>query len=337
MDNGANPLSGEDALIARYFRPLAAALPGAAQLRDDAAVIFPPQGEELVVTADLLIAGVHFFPDDDPADIAYKALAVNVSDLAGKAARPLAYSLALALPRATPEDWIAAFARGLAQAQEAFGIVLSGGDTAASPGGPAVISVTALGAVPKDSAPRRSGAKPGDGLYVSGTIGDAALGLKVRRGGAAPPGWPIDDEARGYLLGRYLRPEPRLALREALLAHASAAMDVSDGLALDCARLCSASETGGLVEAERVPLSSAAQALVAGDPALLEALLSGGDDYEILAAVPPAHEAAFAQAALAAGVAVARIGSIREGAGVVFRDAEGKALSLSRLGYDHFA
>jgi thiamine-monophosphate kinase len=331
----ALPLN-EDSLIARHFAPLAASFPGAAGLKDDAAAFAPPPGADLVVTTDALVADVHFFADDDPADIAFKALAVNVSDLAAKAAQPIAYSLALVLPRGMPEPWIAGFAAGLAQAQEAFGIGLSGGDTTTSPGGPLMLSVTAFGHVPAGRMIPRGGARVGDSLYVSGTIGDAALGLKLRAGGLDTQGWPLGDTGRRFLVVRYLRPEPRLALRDALLAHASAAMDVSDGLAIDCGRMCRASGVSAIVESGEVPLSGTASAVLKGGGARLEDLLSGGDDYEILASIPPGKENAFERAAEAVGVTVTRIGRVTDGdGGLVMLDADGAPLTLSRLGYDH--
>ena len=330
--------SGEDGLIARYFAPLARGFPGAFGLLDDAAVIAPPDGEALVVTTDALIAGVHFLPDDRPADIAYKALAVNVSDLAAKAARPLAYSLALALPRGWREEWLAGFADGLREAQAAFGIALCGGDTTVSPAGPLMVAITAFGSVPLGAMVRRGGARAGDGLYVSGAIGDAALGLKLRRGDADTLGWPLDDAARGTLIGRYLRPEPRLGLRAALLAHASAAMDVSDGLVMDCARMCAASGVGCRIEARQVPLSPAGQMLIASDPGVFERALTGGDDYEILAAIPPGEAPAFEAAASAVGIRVTRIGVFGEhGAALSVIGADGAPMSFAKPGYDHMA
>ncbi|WP_088346172.1 MULTISPECIES: thiamine-phosphate kinase [Rhodomicrobium] len=335
---GGGPVFSEDSLIARHFRPLAAGFPGALDLRDDAASFGVPEGSELVVTTDALIAGVHFFADDAPADIAFKALAVNVSDLAAKAAAPLAYSIALALPRGASEDWIAGFAGGLGEAQAAFGIALSGGDTTVSPNGPLMVAVTAFGSVPAGRMVRRGGAQAGDHLYVSGSIGDAALGLALRRGDAESRGWPLDEAARAELITRYLRPAPRLALRAALLAHASAAMDVSDGLAIDCARLCAASGVDGRIEAASVPLSAPAQSLIAAHPALLETALTGGDDYEILAAIPEAQHAAFSDAAAKAGIRVTRIGAIGgPGGALTLSDPDGRPLALARTGYDHLA
>ena len=332
--------AGEDAVIARYFRPLAAGFPGAFDLKDDAAVITPPEGADLVVTTDALIAGVHFFADDTPADIAFKALAVNVSDLAAKAAAPLAYSLALALPRGTSEDWLRGFAEGLRVGQAQFGIALSGGDTTVSPSGPLMIAITAFGTVPRGCMVRRGGARAGDSLYVSGTIGDAALGLKWRR---------RDEDAVGRyqsaisipmlhdLIARYLRPDPRVGLRDALRAHASAAMDVSDGLVIDCGRMCAASGVDAVIEAGKVPLSAAAGAVLNAQSGLLETVITGGDDYEILCAIRPGEEAAFEEAARAAGVAVTRIGAFVKGTGkLTVLAADGRPLALARTGYDHF-
>ncbi len=328
----------EDDLIARYFRPLAENFPGAFGLQDDAAVIEPPPGTDLVITTDAIIAGVHFFPDDAPVDIAYKALAVNVSDLAAKAANPIAYSLALLLPAGTSEAWIAAFAGGLREAQSAFAIALSGGDTTVSLAGPLMISVTAFGSVPRGKMVRRGGASAGDGLYVSGSIGDAALGLRLRLNDSDAQGWQLDAAARQQLLNRYLRPEPRLGLRAALLAYASAAMDISDGLVIDCARLCAASGVGGQIEAAKVPLSAPLRMLAATDKSILEIAITGGDDYEILAAVPKIHDAAFRTAASKAGIPVTRIGAIEGPGGALTVAAEdGLPMRLARRGYDHIA
>lgn len=327
---------GEDGVIARLFAPLAQGFPGALRLLDDAAVIQSTAGTDLVVTTDALIAGVHFLPDDTPADIAYKSLAVNVSDLAAKGAVPLAYSLALALPRGWREQWLAGFAEGLREAQEAFGIVLCGGDTTVSPAGPLMVSITAFGGVPRGKMVPRGGAQAGDSLYVTGTIGDAALGLKLRRGDVETQSWPLDDAARRHLIGRYLRPEPRLGLRDALLAHASAAMDISDGLVIDCARMCTASDVNGRIEALHVPLSSAVQILVSGDARILERVLTGGDDYEILAAVRPGEAQAFEAAALSAGIRVSRIGEFGTDRGnLSVVGPHGQPMSFTRSGYDH--
>jgi thiamine-monophosphate kinase len=332
---GEAPLS-EEALIARYFVPLAKDFPGAYGLRDDAAVIEPPSGHDLVVTTDALVAGVHFFPDDVPADIAWKALAVNVSDLAAKGATPLAYSLALALPPPPSAEFLAGFAAGLGEAQARFGTLLCGGDTT-STRGETMISITAFGTVPPGQALRRGNARPGDSLYISGTVGDAALGLKLRRGDAETAGWPVGEDARHWLIRRYLRPEPRLALAPALLAHASAAMDVSDGLGLDCRRLCIASGLAAKIEAAAIPFAAQTLPLVQS-PDLLRIAITGGDDYEILAAIRPGEEAAFETAAAIAGIPVTRIGVLAAGApAVTISAADGAPIDVGgHGGYEHF-
>ncbi|MBX2805510.1 MAG: thiamine-phosphate kinase [Hyphomicrobiales bacterium] len=330
-----SPLSEHD-LIARYFRPLADGVPGAIGLLDDAASFSIGSDEELVVTTDALVAGVHFFADDLAADIAWKALAVNVSDLAAKAACPLAYSLALALPRSVDEEWLKEFAQGLDAAQTAFGIGLSGGDTTVSPDGPLTLSVTAFGTVPNQRMVRRNGAKAGDTLYVTGTIGDSALGLKLRTGGSDASSWPLDEAQRQFLLNRYLRPAPPVTLRAALLAHASAAMDVSDGLAIDASRMCSASGLGARIDASAVPVSQPALQLIKAEIIGLDTLLTGGDDYEILAAIPLAAEAAFRSDAAAANIPIARIGQFFQDNELKVLDKKGKPLRLNSLGYDHF-
>src|SRR5579872_1211089 len=231
--------SAEDRLIARYFRPLATA-PGAFGLLDDAAALTPPPGSDLVLTTDGVIAGVHFFPDDPPAQIARKALRMNLSDLAAKGARPLGFLLSLALPSGIDETWIAAFAKGLGDDAERYGCPLYGGDTDHTPGLISV-SIAAFGAVSQGKMVRRSTAKPGDRIVVTGTIGDAALGVRLRRDRALAKTWQLDSSAISHLQARYLLPQPRTALTHAIAQHASAAIDVSDGLAGDLAKLCRAS------------------------------------------------------------------------------------------------
>jgi thiamine-monophosphate kinase len=326
----------EDTLIARYFRPLTMAFPGACDLRDDAATLTPPPNTDLVITTDALIADVHFFADDSPADIAYKALAVNVSDLAAKAADPIAYSLALVLPRGTSEDWVCAFAEGLGEAQAKFGIALSGGDTTVSRSGLLTIAITAFGTAPTGAIIRRGTAHPGDSLYVSGTIGDAAIGLKLRQKAPEATDWPLEATGLAALTARYLRPEPRLALRNALRMYASAAMDVSDGLVIDSTRLCAASKVSGTIEVEQIPFSLALASLITSDPTVLETAITGGDDYEVLAAIRAGEDSAFEKAAAQAGTVVTRIGNLTQGTGKLSVLTQGTPLQLSRSGYDHF-
>ncbi len=319
--------SPEDRLIARYFKPLANH-PGTFGFNDDCSAITPPAGHDLVLKTDGLIEGVHFFPDD-PADlVAKKALRVNLSDLAAKGARPLGFLLAIALRKGFSEDWLAAFARGLGEDADAYACPLLGGDTDSTPG-PISISISAFGALPSGTMVRRAGAKAGDHVFVSGTIGDAALGLRVRQGKLA--------DASGHLVSRYRVPQPRTVLAEIVRTLGSAAMDVSDGLAADLAKLCGTSGVSADIEVARVPLSDAASAAVAVEAALIEPVLTGGEDYEILCAVPSANAAAYAQAATAAGVAVTEIGRIVAGeAPPRFLDKAQQPLSFARTGWSHF-
>ena len=325
--------SAEDRLIARYFRPLATA-PGAFDLVDDAAALTPPPGCDLVLTTDGVIAGVHFFPDDPPESIGRKALRMNLSDLAAKGAKPIGFLLSVALPAGTDEAWIAAFAAGLGEDAARYGCPLFGGDTDQTPG-LASASIAAFGAVPHGRMVRRSTAKAGDCVIVTGTIGDAALGVKLRRDRKLAKSWRLTDAMVAHLERRYLLPEPRNALAEAMLHHAAAAMDVSDGLAGDLAKLCRASSVAAEIDVSRVPLSDAARTAVGAAPALIETVLSGGDDYEIVLTLAPDNLPAFRAAAKAAGVPVTEIGRVQAGEGARFvRD--GKALEFARASYSHF-
>ncbi len=325
--------SAEDRLIARYFRPLATA-PGALGLGDDAAVLTPPPGCDLVLKTDGVIAGVHFFPDDPPDGIGRKALRMNLSDLAAKGAKPIGFLLSVALPAATDEAWIAAFAAGLGDDAARYGCPLFGGDTDHTPG-PTSVSIAAFGAVPHGKMVRRSTAKVGDCVVVTGTIGDAALGVKLRRDRNLAQSWRLTEAMSAHLEWRYLLPEPRNALAEAVLHHAAAAMDVSDGLAGDLAKLCRASAVAAEIDVARVPLSEAVRAAVAADPGLIDTVLTGGDDYEIVLTLPPEKLPAFRAAAHEAGVAVTEIGYVQAGDGARFM-RDGKALAFVRASYSHF-
>ncbi len=314
-------LPGEFALIARHFRPLAG--PGALELRDDAAVIAPPPGWDLVLTVDAMVAGVHFLPDDPPDLIGRKLLRVNLSDLAAKGAVPLGYLMTVSAPRSTPDAFFANFAAGLAEDQAEFAITLLGGDTTSTPG-PISLSLTAIGHVATGAMVRRAGARPGDGIWVTGTIGDGALGLLVAQGKLCDP--------TGHLLDRYRLPRPRLGL--AIAGIASAAMDVSDGLVQDLGHLCRAGGLAAMVEAASVPLSAAARR---AGPEWLARCLTGGDDYELLLAVPHAKEAALAEASAKAGVAVTLIGAFQAGPPeVMVIGPDGAPLELGAAGWSHF-
>jgi len=326
-------VSAEDELIARYFKPLAKH-PGAFGFADDAAAITPPPGHDLVLKTDGLIAGVHFFPDDPAEGVGRKALRVNLSDLAAKGAAPLGFLLAIALPKDFSEQWLADFTRGLGEDADAYACPLLGGDTDSTPG-PTSISVAAFGVVPSGTMVKRSGAKAGDHVFVSGAIGDAALGLQARKGAAKS--WQLDPALRDHLVARYRVPQPRVALAEAMRAHASAAMDVSDGLVGDLAKLCAASKVSADVEVAHVPLSDAASGALAGDCNLITPILTGGEDYEILCTISPERVASFKAAAAKAGVPVTDIGRIIEGSKPPrFLNPEGQPLTFLHTAYSHF-
>ncbi|MGB9366098.1 MAG: thiamine-phosphate kinase [Xanthobacteraceae bacterium] len=326
-------VSAEDELIARYFKPLAKH-PGALGFTDDAAAITPPAGHDLVLKSDGLIAGVHFFSDDPAEGVGRRALRVNLSDLAAKGAAPLGFLLAIALPKDFSEDWLAGFTRGLGDDADAYGCPLLGGDTDSTPG-PISISVAAFGTVPSGTMVKRSGAKVGDHVFVSGTIGDAALGLRVRKDEAKS--WRLDPAMCEHLVSRYRVPQPRTVLAEALRVHANAAMDVSDGLVGDLTKLCTASNVSADIEVARVPLSDAASGALGSDCELIKPILTGGEDYEILCAIAPDRVVAFQNAAAQAGVAVADIGRIVEGtAPPRFLSPEGQPLTFLHTAYSHF-
>jgi len=327
--------SGEEAIIARYFRPLARH-PAAFGLIDDCAALALPAGSDLVLKTDAIVGDVHFFSDDPPDKVAQKALRVNLSDLAAKGAKPAGFLLALALPKGIGEDWLAAFARGLGKDAAAFRCPLLGGDTDRTPG-PVTIAITAFGTVPKGTMVRRAGARPGDRVVVTGTIGDAALGLASRLDPGAAARWALAPGEAAHLADRYLLPQPRNALAEALRRSASASIDVSDGLVGDLGKLCAASGVSADVEAARVPLSRAAQRALAAEPAEIERVLTGGDDYEIVCTVRPAKLAALRAAAARARVPVAEIGVITKGrAPVRFLDQTGEPVLFKTPSFSHF-
>jgi thiamine-monophosphate kinase len=324
--------SGEDSLIARYFRPLATD-PGAFDLNDDAATL-RPSGDDIVVTTDAIVEGVHFLPDDPSDTVARKALRVNLSDLAAKGATPAGFVLTLVL-RSADEAWLRPFAAALGEDAKQFDCPLLGGDTVSTPG-PLMISITAFGRVPVGKMVHRSGAKPGDRVLVTGTIGDAALGLAVLGGGKVHAAI-TDAAARDLLIGRYRVPQPRLALAEIVREYASAAMDVSDGLAGDLAKLCSVSGVSAVIDLDSIPVSDVAADLLSRGVVGMEALIAGGDDYEVLCTVADDRVEAFAQAAQRAGVALSSIGMVVAGsAAPKFLDGQGSEIVLKRRSYSHF-
>lgn len=322
---------GEFELIRRYFAPLAAGCAGALSLTDDVAFIAPRDGQDLIVTTDAVVESVHFLAGDPPDLIARKALRVNLSDLAAKGAVPCGYLLDLCLPDSIDEAWIAAFASGLAADQTTFDVQIMGGDTTRSPG-PLVIAITAFGHCPTGRMLRRSGARVSDDVWVTGTIGDAALGLMVHRGGLTD----LDGAERTSLRDRYLCPAPRASLGPMLIGHAHGACDVSDGLVADLGHIAETSQVAMRIEAARVPLSVASAAVLSHHPELMLEILTGGDDYEIAFTAPADRREDLKGLARKSGTAVTRIGTVVAGRGVDAVDRSGNAIELEKSGYTHF-
>lgn len=332
----------EQAMVARLLAPLSQGCAGAFGLLDDAAVLAPPQGCAFVVTMDTLIDGVHFLLDTAPDSAslaARKALAVNISDLVAKGATPHAYALSLSLPPGH-ERWLEAFVAGLKEAQEAWGLSLCGGDTVAT-GGPFSVTITAFGIVPSASPgfiPRHA-ARPGDALLVTGTIGDAWAGLQLLLQSERAAGWDahLDKSAAAFLRMRSQAPTPRSGLVLALRSYAAAALDVSDGLALDASRLAAASGVAVEIDSTAVPVSEPIGKLLKANRLAMSDLLTGGDDYEVLCAVRPQSVAALQNAGKECGLSITRIGRVAAGSGLTILDFDGAPLHLPKLGWDHLA
>ena len=316
-------MSGEFELITRHFATLT---PPAASVvlgvGGDAALLDLPPGHELAITVDTLVEGVHFFANCPPDALGHKALAVNLSDLAAMGAEPTWVLLALTLP-AVDDAWLDQFAGGFARLARDFGVTLVGGDTCR---GPLAVSVTAVGQIPRGQALRRSGAQPGDGVYVSGEIGAAGLAVLARRGDIALPRTLAARAAQ-----RLDYPQPRIALGLALRGLASAAIDVSDGLLADLGHICAASGVGSRLDLGCLPLPDGALDVVCH-----ESLLGSGDDYELCFTVPPRHEPALLAVAASIGCAVTRIGRIETAPGVWLIDGDGRARLAKQDGHDHF-
>jgi thiamine-monophosphate kinase len=322
---------GEFAMIAKLFAPLASNDPGAFALTDDAATIKVPADQELVVTKDMLVEGVHFLRDDPPDLVARKALRVNLSDLAAKGATPRTYLLGLSLAPWIVDDWLTRFAAGLADDQKRFAVTLSGGDTTAT-SGPLTLSITAFGTVPLGRMIRRLGARPRDAVFVTGTIGDAGAGLAVLKG----EGVGLSDFNRAALISRYQLPEPRVALGPQLLGIASSALDVSDGLLADLGHIAKISEVRIAVDAAKVPISPATQTLWGQSQETIVRAAASGDDYEIAFTAPASARARLEELSRTSGVAIAEIGRVEAGTGVHLLDDKGKAIPVSRAGFSHF-
>jgi thiamine-monophosphate kinase len=330
MTPSASDRPGEFALIAELFAPLADA-PGAFRLTDDAAIVTPPAGHDLVVTTDALVESVHFFAGDPPDLIAKKALRVSLSDLATKGCAPVGYLLALSLPASIDMPWLRAFAAGLQGDQRAFGLSLLGGDTTSTPG-PVTIVITAFGHVPAGAMLRRAGARPGDSVFVSGTIGDGGGGLACLKeaGARAQAG------DRAFLVGRFQLPQPRIALGPALLGVASSSIDVSDGLIADLGHIAETSGVQIEIEAVRLPLSEALASVWPDQRDRIVRAATAGDDYEIAFTAPPENCHAVLGLAASAGVPVTQIGQVRSGEGVVLLDSDHRHIPIDRPGYVHF-
>jgi len=319
-------------LISDIFAPLAKGFDGALGLKDDAALLTPKPGEQYVTTVDAMVAGVHFIGDEPAARIGQKLLRVNLSDLAAMGAAPVGYLLTLALPQDISDDWLADFAAGLHQDQREFGIPLMGGDTVSTPG-PLTLTLTAVGSVPEGQSLLRSTARPGDDLYISGTLGDSALGLKAVQGDLPVA---LADDDRTSLIERYQLPQPRLALGQRLIGVANAAMDVSDGLIADLGHMVAASDVSLRLELAAMPLSKAARHLVEQAPDLIETVLTGGDDYELVFSAPKDLREQIAALAVDLDISLTCIGHVEPGQGVYLIDKAGEIVNLSKSGWTHF-
>ncbi len=322
---------GEFAMIAKLLSPLAANDLGAFGLTDDAATVKVPADQELVITKDMLVEGVHFLRDDPPDLLARKALRVNLSDLAAKGATPRSYFLGLSLAPWIGDDWLTQFASGLADDQKRFAVSLSGGDTTATPG-PLTLSITALGTVPAGRMIRRKGARPRDAVFVTGSVGDAGAGLAILRG----EGVGIPDLIRAALISRYQLPEPRVALGPQLLGLASAALDVSDGLLADLGHVAKLSEVRVALDAAKIPVSAATRALWGQSQEAVVRAATSGDDYEIAFTAPISARSRLEELSRTSGVAISEIGRVEAGSGVHLLDDKSKPIPVPRMGYTHF-
>ncbi len=322
-------------MIQKYFAPLAVAEKGALALNDDAAVISARAGMQAVYTKDIMIAGVHFFPNEDPYLLAQKLLAVNVSDLCAMGATPRGYLLGLALPKAVDEAWIASFSAGLKEAMACFGGVLWGGDTTSfkSASESLVLSLTAVGEVLEGKAIKRSGAMVGDDVYVTGTIGDAALGLKILENSSDVS--TLNQDEQNFLVSRYHSPSPAIELAKILSTIATASADVSDGLIADAAHIAKASSVKLQIEVELVPISKPAKQALVNNIADMETLIAGGDDYELIFTASPSKRSAIDEIATKAQLSITKIGSVLKGESVEILRG-GEALNLAKTGYKHF-
>lgn len=334
-------LPSEEALISRLFVPVAGE--GSLALLDDVALLPSPTGSELVLTVDTVVADVHFFRTDPPEYVARKALRVNLSDIAAKGAEPLGFLLSLSLPVDTSLSWVTAFSKGLGDDARAYACPLLGGDTVRTPG-PLTVSITVMGRVPAGAMVRRTGAKAGDILAVTGTIGDSVLGLQLQLDknnnshAAQTRYWlaKLTPEERSYLTQRYLLPEPRNAIAEILREYATGAMDVSDGLIGDARKFLHVSGVSGRIDLEKVPLSNAASAAIAACPELLTRAVTGGDDYEVLCSVPADRFDEFQRQCKNVNVDLTSIGVVSAGSSPLIARFNGADYPIENASFSHF-
>lgn len=333
---------GEFELIADVFGPLADN-PSALNLGDDGAIVPTRVGMDLVVTTDAMVEGRHFAADFPPGLLAQKLLRSNLSDLAAMGADPSAYTLTVALPTPPPEDWIEKFAQGLGQDQDRYGLALIGGDTVAATGDhDKWFSVTMFGHVETGEALRRNGARAGDAIYVSGTIGDAMIGFDIGDGklGQETLGGgqlaALDADSAGFLKNRFLLPSPRVKLGQRLHGLATATVDISDGLVADLGHICEQSGVGAKILADNVPLSDAAAKALALDPNIAHRRLTWGEDYELVFTANPSVHEAIDQLSQRLGAGITQIGKITEDQHIRVMDQSGQAISFESAGYQHF-
>lgn len=325
MSRNSKAHLGEFELIARLFAPLATA-PGAFRLEDDVALLRVPKGREVVLKTDAIIEGVHFFPSDPPPSVAQKALRANLSDLAAKGADPIGYLMTLAMPSRVSTRWLRAFCSGLRADQRTYAISLLGGDTTRT-AGPLAVAIAAIGTAPRGKTIRRAGARPGDVLFVSGTVGDAGAGLEL-----------LKKKRRGpkFLIERFHVPQPRLSLGRALRGLATASIDVSDGLLADLGHIADVSRVCIKVRADEVPLSSALRCVWGNNARTVVKAATAGEDYEIAFTCRPEHVGRIREAAARAKTRVTKIGTVEKGRGIVLLDSKGKPIKTRRRGYTHF-
>lgn len=317
-------LSPEFDLIARHFtRPAKNAVLG---VGDDCALVDVSNGMDLAVSTDTMVSGTHFFPDVDPETLGHKALAVNLSDMAAMGAMPYWATLALTVPDVNHE-WLAKFAKGFFDLAEEFGVSLIGGDTTR---GPLTMTVTIMGEVPAGASLRRSGAKAGNDIWVSGNLGDAALAVAHRRG--------LLKLAEGDYMEAVMRlyePIPRVKLGQALRGLATSAIDISDGLLSDLGHICALSKVGATVECERLPVSAIGAGHI-DTPAGLAAVVAGGDDYELCFTAPASARDSIEDLTEVLGIPLTRIGEIRRGKGVSLLGEDDRPITIDGRGFDHF-